>query len=1622
MWDVNTQKIDVILTHENIQIPNNIKKHQHEHADSGIGLSYSAGSFTPDGQKIITTATDLNIKLWNTSNGQLLDSIKIPKLPARDQNPQFSDDGRRMILPLRDGSCYTFDFDDDYSKLPSLEDSVSLSKGYIFLKHESKLDGVTYPLPDVISAHLNNDCNLLFLGSKNGIAALFDASSGEQVDSSFIHPGEIHDITTSLDGTRFATASNLGTIRIWELGNNKPIMEIGEVNHELKTRITKIHFTSDGNFLWIHTPNKSSKLSLTKGETLTVENNLTEKLAEDSFDGKIFAKINDQSIELHNSKGLIFSAACAYPITSLAFSKDSELVSTGLSDGSISFWDIQSQKSKILQTGTGIPIISVSISADKRYLAATSSSGKLYIYDIQSDSENEVLIIEGSMACTNATFNDNSNLIGAVFNDASEGYAQVWNVKTGASITPKLTNGSPITTISFSDNGNSIIVWPDNKLYSQNMGISTKWDISVSDESENESKFSKLISRLGGINLDDNSTAIRNNTPINIEDELKGQTIYEKRSDLFLKWQLANPAKRKKSPFRENLSKTYLETLTHSNSIQLLSEAIKLNAENKIALLKRGILRMSKSSEIGDPQYVLGYSDFIRAEKINSNDDIIQCLQGMSNDLMGNPKIAQKFYSQFSLLNTIDLTQLASLIELHELTNAPSANTLTLINKAISLSKLEENVPSEKEYIIRKFKLCCLDGNYTLSTKLWEKISAWTKIPDHYDSNALLLSYLSTVERRATELNNGGDKETAIKILTPAAVASLAQNPEQISSTITKLFNISSGEDSSFELIPPNSEWIYLDNGIDQGTEWKQPWFPTEGWSKGIAKLGYGGDGENTKLSWGPNINNKFRTYYFRHQFNLEANKKIPYLLAKVVRDDGVVVYLNGKEVIRDNMPLGEINYSTYASQTAWDSQGEEIKEHQFQINGDYLDTGSNVIAAEVHQVNNGSSDLGFQLTLIGSEQTPISFISDSLINDDSSELLNNAINLVPINEREKKRDLIKKLIVTFKLRLACESNQYAQVRSLWKTICEWEEWPIGINKNELVNNVIDASEKHAQDLHDKGEVEAATKILIPAAFSTLINDNPELSSSLETLFKWAHPEIKTSTLIPSDASWKYLDNGSDPGKEWKDIGFDDQKWSTGQGKLGYGNDGEQTVLTYGDDDTNKHITYYFRHKFNYDGESNPKILTANLIRDDGAVVYLNGKEIIRSNMPKGEITSSTLASGHASGESESLPIQFTIASDLLKKGENLIAAEVHQDDVTSSDVGFSLKLDETEMIIEIFLNKLLQDEANKEFLEESFNYLTLSERIKAKDAFNYALNKDIDINNESTDIETLRMTLLILGKIRKLDDVEEISKINIINSNETSESQFISDHNDLLHKMVVNMRVTGTSNESVQSIRSIIKKAPPRDPSLPKNLVDLSNYYTASLFHYSGWWGNAIHDDLRTLPEQYDQQNNTPFDLRGIIQLNSGPNNDGYTANDKGWVQKHNNFYPDSVDGIKIDSRANKISLLTGLLFGHDVEKGLEAAKIIIHYEDGSNEKFSLLAKVDVFDYWVHDSGRLDQIKNLDDGKIGWIGTCAKGNDRALTKFTWINPQPDKIISHIDIIGGLSDCAPFIVGITLEQ
>jgi hypothetical protein len=118
-----------------------------------------------------------------------------------------------------------------------------------------------------------------------------------------------------------------------------------------------------------------------------------------------------------------------------------------------------------------------------------------------------------------------------------------------------------------------------------------------------------------------------------------------------------------------------------------------------------------------------------------------------------------------------------------------------------------------------------------------------------------------------------------------------------------------------------------------------------------------------------------------------------------------------------------------------------------------------------------------------------------------------------------------------------------------------------------------------------------------------------------------------------------------------------------------------QTVLSFGGNPQMKHPTYYFRHAFEVADPSHYTALELRLRRDDGAVVYLNGVEVVRSNMPSGPINRNTLASSSISGAAETAFEIFAVAPGRLVAGRNVLAVEVHQASLSSSDVVFDLEL-----------------------------------------------------------------------------------------------------------------------------------------------------------------------------------------------------------------------------------------------------------------------------------------------------------------------------------------------------------
>lgn len=179
-------------------------------------------------------------------------------------------------------------------------------------------------------------------------------------------------------------------------------------------------------------------------------------------------------------------------------------------------------------------------------------------------------------------------------------------------------------------------------------------------------------------------------------------------------------------------------------------------------------------------------------------------------------------------------------------------------------------------------------------------------------------------------------------------------------------------------LIAPGSVWRFSDWNANYGgsdivvghasydtNNWKHPSFNTEAplWGTGAAELGYV-DAPVTTVGYGSDVNNKYITTYFRRTFTVTNLAQISALSLRVKRDDGAIIYLNGREAGRSNMTAGVVYQFNTVGPTGVGGADEDTF---FAVTGvplSHLQEGVNTIAVEVHQSAANSSDLSFDLEL----------------------------------------------------------------------------------------------------------------------------------------------------------------------------------------------------------------------------------------------------------------------------------------------------------------------------------------------------------------------------------------------------------------------------------------------------------------------------------------------------------------------------------------------------------------------------------------------------------------------------------------------------------------------------------
>jgi hypothetical protein len=432
------------------------------------------------------------------------------------------------------------------------------------------------------------------------------------------------------------------------------------------------------------------------------------------------------------------------------------------------------------------------------------------------------------------------------------------------------------------------------------------------------------------------------------------------------------------------------------------------------------------------------------------------------------------------------------------------------------------------------------------------------------------------------------------------------------------------------------SEWKYNDLGVDLGATWKNTGYNDDCWDYAEGNFGFG-DPVITTLSGQDQT-----TIYFRKHVNISNVALINELDMSIIRDDGAVVYVNGTEVYRSNMPGGAINYGTLASTNI--SGADEAIEHSFQVSNHLLVNGDNVIAVEIHQENASSTDINFDM------KSSIIYVDDYTW---AFQTISGNIFL----DNDFSRGL--------------SSADHGSGGILLEVFQDLNENEIIDAADALVSSAISNLDgTYVLDVYPPEISSIALTIANGSddAVESAVNGNMSLTDIQLNSLDIGGAEIE---ILDSLSVWKYFDNGLPPGN-WRGNNYNDAGWSTGSAHFGFSN-ARVPVTTLSGGKT----AYYFRKTINIADVDAPNygVALAQVRADDGFVIYINGQEVARRNLPNGTIAHSTLATNKIASMAELAYVPIHISNPGFINGNNTIAVEIHQFNEADSDAFFDMHL-----------------------------------------------------------------------------------------------------------------------------------------------------------------------------------------------------------------------------------------------------------------------------------------------------------------------------------------------------------
>lgn len=191
---------------------------------------------------------------------------------------------------------------------------------------------------------------------------------------------------------------------------------------------------------------------------------------------------------------------------------------------------------------------------------------------------------------------------------------------------------------------------------------------------------------------------------------------------------------------------------------------------------------------------------------------------------------------------------------------------------------------------------------------------------------------------------------------------------------------------------------------------------------------------------------------------------------------------------------------------------------------------------------------------------------------------------------------------------------------------------------------------------------------------------HPSLDNNLGGSWRSSRvPVLPELTLIPvSSGAWSWRTGeteASNPQTAWTGLDFvEDGTWNAATLPIGFGGVDGLAMATTITGMQRVYSSVFLRREFEIAPNEIPLKLVLKYLVDDGLVVYVNGNEVHRGNMPAGALSIADTASGGAN-ETLWLEAEISAGAGQLREGTNVIAIQAFNTALGSNDFGIDLEL-----------------------------------------------------------------------------------------------------------------------------------------------------------------------------------------------------------------------------------------------------------------------------------------------------------------------------------------------------------